>query len=367
MKYRHWLVLGLFFFALAVFTGLFYLNRHFMTNIDERDHLVAGYLMNSGETIYKDFFTNHFPFPYYWLNMFSFWWAKPPFYRAITIFRFTLLPLYLFSFLGIFTVLKNIKIRLSLSIAIIIVAIILPVFHGNLVLSETISAIFLFGLFWLIFPTVINYEHRSLGKSVIALFFSGILLWTQPLYFPFMAIPFSLCPSNKRKIVALPIIGLILLPVLLFYFNGQLNQLWRQGLVFNLVTYSKMFPEQIGANNYWFQTLSQIMKNEVLLLTHWSWPFQFFQALTHLSLIIIIIRIIITSKSKGLLFCFMLLMATLRLREVKVVPGSMFNFGIFPIMVISVSAATFVILDWLNHKTYLGYVTFRVGNLLHLD
>lgn len=58
-------VVGLVLFILAFLLGLKF--RFWGTFIDEGDNFSVGLLMSQGEILYKDIFSHHFPFPYFWV------------------------------------------------------------------------------------------------------------------------------------------------------------------------------------------------------------------------------------------------------------------------------------------------------------
>lgn len=331
-------------FALTVtlFASSFFLQRNFMTDFDENDHLAAGYLMHKGRRLYKDIFTHHFPFPYYWTFFFTPFWGDTA-SRAVGVFRLGLLVLYLISFSTVFLCLKNRKSKYALSLWMAIFSLFFTLYYGQAILSETFSAIAIVSIFWLTLPVLLKWEKFDLPKIIISTFFAFIGAWSQPLLFFLFIIPTIMAPKNHRLKAILLSFAVNAAPLLYFLFLNQLQPFLEQAIWFNFAIYSKYY---VGLDDRYsttplLQNLLPFLENEFHLFTHLSNPLQFSQFFLHLSFIILAGIIIKTKNVKNILILLFLLAAS-RIREIKIVTGELFNFGIFPFL--AIASASFSLL-----------------------
>lgn len=325
--------ISVFAFATCLFVLSFFLQRHFMTDIDERDHLTAGYLMHEGKQLYKDIFTHHFPFPYYWTFLFTPFWGKTA-SRAVSVFRLSLLVLYLIAFLIILLCLKNKKSKYAFSLWIGIFSLFFTLYHGQLVLSETFSAIAIISIFWLTLPVMLNWEKFDFFKISASLFFAFIGFWTQPFLAFLFLIPTIMAPKNYRLKIILFSFFLNIVPLLFFFLSKQLASFWEQGIWFNFAVYSKYYTELDNSSLDLFKIPLLFLENQLHLLTHFSNPLEFSQFFVSLSFLFIAAIIIKTRNVKNIL-AFLLLFVSSHVREVKIFTGQLFNFGIFPFLAIA--------------------------------
>jgi hypothetical protein len=327
-------------FALAIsfFASSFFVQRNFMTDLDERDHLAAGYLMKEGRKLYKDIFSHHFPFPYYWTFLFTPLWGNTA-SRTVGVFRLSLLVFYLISFFTTFFCLKNKRSKYAFSFWILIFSLFLTLYHGQLLLSETFSVISIVCVFWLVLPVLLDWEEFDLKKIFSSIFFASIGFWTQPLLFPLFLIPIILSPKTHRLKTIFILLIINALPLLYFSFSGQLKAFLEQAIWFNFAIYFKYY--NLGKDHYsnipLLENLLHFWYNEINLLTQLFSPIQFSQFFLHLSYILLTVIVIKKRKMKHFLV-FLLLFLASRIREIKIVTGLIFNFGIFPFMAIASAA-----------------------------
>lgn len=332
----------LFTIAILFFSATSFLFRLFMQNFDERDHIAIAYLMSQGNQVYSQIFTNHFPFPYYFNLLFTPLWINLPFSRGLSVFRLTITLLYLLSFLITFFLLKNNRLKISFSLSIILVAIISPLFHGNLVLSETFTAIFINNLFWIVTPILFSLEKSTFTKITVVIIFSALAFWTQPLLLIIFPLPYLISPKKDfLKIFFFQLICIVI-PVLLFLHSGQFQSFFEEGIIFNLTTYSNYFPEKTGTIPMFQQNIFDFLRNEWLMLSPFGGEVQLFQFLSHLAVLVILSLLLIKKKFKFLLIFIILFLAT-RVRDIKIVPGQLFNFGIYPFILLSTSSVFFLL------------------------
>lgn len=338
----------LFLFSLLFFACIFYLVRHFMVNLDELDNILAPFLMFQGKTFYRDIFNMHFPLPFYIAYFFTPFWVNQDPSRAIAVFRLSLLSVYFLSFLFTFISFKNPKTKNTFSLWIILLSLLVPLYHGNLYLSETFTAIFISSIFWLSIPIFLKWENFSNYHLYLLIFFASLAFWTQPMMILLFLIPFLFIKKNQWIKFLLTSLCLNLIPLLFFLINHQFKDFWIQTITFNSQIYSHFFPEQINNYNMFQQNIIYFFKNEISLLSSFTNSTTIFQLISHLSLLVLVFTIF-SSKNYRYIAIFLAILLSISLREIKITPGSIFNFAIFPMLSIS-SAATIILFFLFQNK-----------------
>lgn len=321
--------------------------------------------MSNGKLLYKDTFSHHFPLPYYYIYLFFPFWGSR-FSRSISVFRLSLTLLYIFSFLLVFFNLKNKKSYLGFSLMIVILGLFFTLYHGNLVLSENFLGISILSIFWLTAPTLLDWENYDIKKAISSTFFAFVGFWSQPLACPLFLIPFFLLKKHEVKKITLLVVFINLLPIFYFLKSGQLKFFLEQAIWFNFSVYPKYYNDLIASysNSIILQNLLCFLNNELYFFTHFSNSHQLFQFILHLSFIIIGVKI---SKRKNLKYvlAFLILFCVSRVREVKIIPGQIFNFGIFPFL--TLSSSTFSIILILFYQKYKILALILISFFLTLE
>jgi len=346
----------LFLLSITIFSVLFYLQRHFMTNFDENDHLAVGYFLTNGRLLYKDIFSHHFPFPYYWTYLFTPFWSPLVLSRTIAIFRLSVLVLYLLNSILVFLSYKNFLSKFCFSAWIILLSVFFSLYHGNLVLSETFSAIFIGSIFWIVLPIILGWEEKSKVSTILLILFSSLAFWTQPLLIELSLLPILLSPKNKYKtLIAVFLFNLI--PIICFYFSGQLFDFWQQGVLFNFFVYPKFFVDNLPPGNRVIESFLYFLQNELYLFTHLGSYTKAFQFIVHLSFYFLSYKIVKT-KNLPYIFSFFLLFIATRVREVKIIPGEIFNFGIYPYLIIATSSLVISIFGFKKNRSIHIFIPY---------
>lgn len=350
---QNFIVVFVFVASVLIFVALFYLQRAFMNNFDENDHIAAAFFMHNGKEIYKDFFSHHFPLPYYWTYLFTPFWGNTA-ARGITVFRLSLLLLYLIVFILSYLRNKNNKTRIALAIWVFLTSLFFTIYHGNLVLSETFSAIFVIAVFWLSIPVCIGWEQQTFTQGILQVLFASLAFWTQPLLAPLFLIPFILTKMKTQKIRLLifTFIG-NLLPLFLFLINGQLTSFIEQAIWFNFIVYPKYFVDDLPQGNSLLQTLFLFIRNELILVTKFLNSTQVFQFVLNLASLLFLL-IYARNKKWLVVIVFTILLFVTRTREVKIIPGEPFNFGIYPYLLFSTAVIAILFVRYYVQKKYLA-------------
>lgn len=318
-----------------------------MQNFDETDHIASGFLMKSGYLIYKDFFSHHFPLPYYWIYLFTPLWEGSP-ARVISIFRLSVMALYVVNFILVYFLLQNNKSRAAYSVWIIILSLFFTIYHGNMALSETFSAVFTTSVFWIVVPLSLGWEKVNRNKTFALGLFASCAFWTQPLLAPLFLIPLLVqknLASAFRVGIGLCLANLV--PLILFSISGQINGFFEMALWFNFGVYPKYLLDILPEGNRLIQLLLHFLSNEIRFFTNVTSGHGVFQFLLHLSLIVFLVALAF-SKSRKYLFAVLLVVLLTRIREMKIVAGVPFNFAIYPLL--SISAGAFSVLSVMYFK-----------------
>lgn len=316
--------------------------RDFMINFDERDHLAAGFLMSKGWVLYKDIFSHHFPLPYYWVNALGFLWTSETGYRGVVMFRTTLTLFYLLLSTITLINLKNFKQRAIFIIFLLSILLLVPIFHGNVLLSETFGFFPVILVIWLglmSFSGTLNDNQLLAASSAIL---CAAAFWTQPLLIVSYIIPLFYIRKNLIKYVFFSFITLVA-PLIGFLINGSFSNFWEMGILFNYSVYPKFssMTNTGGIQNGFFGQALGMISNQLKFHTfNPNNPVLLSQLVGSLLIDFYIIWLLFKRKWKYLLF-FVVSFLTVRIREVKIIPGELFNFGVFPYMLLI--NATFII------------------------
>jgi hypothetical protein len=342
--------------SLSFFIAIFFIERLFMSNFDENDHLAAAYLMTQGRLLYRDIFSHHFPLPYYLTYLFTPLWSPNSPSQTATVFRLSVLFVYLISYFLVVIGFKSSRSRLSFSFWIVLLSLFFTQYHGNLVLSETYSAIFISAISWIVLPQIINWEKTSSYLLSLLCLFLTAAIWTQPLLVVLLPLPFLLSPKNRRQVLILLII-LNSLPLFLLSINHQLRDFIQQGIVFNFKVYPNFFVDDLPPGNKFFQTILYFLRNEVFLSTHLGSSYQLFQFILHLSFYLFLLLVFKTKNRRHLIALLLIFLST-RIREVKIIPGQPFNFGIYPFLCLASISFSLVLNYFFKSRLLFSFILF---------
>jgi len=356
--HRYYLALGA---SIIFFTLSQYLIRHFMVNFDEYDHIAAGYLISQGRSLYAQIFSHHFPLPYYWTQLFTPLWTQP--FRGITVFRlsFTLFTLLAIAPVAILS--RSPKTIYSFSIWLIVVGLIASLFHGNSLLSDTFTAILLGSITWLSLPTILGWESTGFSRILCLTLLVVLSLWNQILILPLVLIPFIIGSRQYWKyVIGIYLLGLGL-PLLYFFFNHQLSDFYQQVIWFNY----QIYPQ------YYFDLINHGTTNQVLILlsNHSQWLINWSTTMNQLQAVIFIgflgfNFLLIKQRNWRALIVIALLYASAHTREIKIFPGSLFNAGIYPHILITLIGWPILLFQLKSHRwmAMLGIVLTSILGIL---
>ena len=331
--------------AIAFGVGVITLYRGQM--IDEADNLVGGTLILQGDILYRDVFSHHFPFPYYWTAILIGLFGKSLFFcrLSVLIFQLTVFALGL-SLSGDY---------LLIGASAVIWSLVRPFYYGNLVIYSSFSAAALLMIF-LISLTLFRQQDSSPGwKHWLLLgLFSAIALLTDPLSIYAVAIT-MLFLLAKRPVWGLKA-GLVTTAFLLLYvgylaFSGNLQAFWNNAILFNSQVYGKYLevnPLRLGllydlvvkglgvAGKVWFNfDLFKPIVDEYSQLDQWF----FTGFLYRFSIIATTLLLASRKQFRGALFLYLFAAATLII--------SPWNFRAQPFILIAITAiAALITGEW---------------------
>ncbi len=324
--------------CLCVFLGIFcfalgnWVFRTFMINVDEKDHLVVGYLMSKGWVLYKDIFTHHFPFPYYWVRIFDFMWVNLIPHRGIAMFRTTLNIYYLFCSALVLINLRAFRDRLFFVVFLNSTVLLMPLFHGNLLLSETFGFFPVIMIIWLVFSNLSNVLRENWILVLSSLVLCSMGFWSQPLVFPVFFLPLLYLRKKRRAYLGL-VIAIQVLLLLFLWQNGSLAAFTQMGIWFNFNVYSPYYYDIEGVNPGLSGFITKIIDNQFTMMFRPDIKNAVLSLQFIGSWVLCLLGInLILKKNYRLLAGLLLCIFLVRVREAKVNPGHMFNFGVWPYM-----------------------------------
>jgi uncharacterized membrane protein (DUF441 family) len=211
--------------------GCLTINRGFF--VDEADNLVLGWLISEGDVLYRDVFSHHFPFPYYWVAGMIGLFGKSIFLIRLSVWVFQI------SAIGIAMSLTGY--RLSLGLTALIWSILRPLYMGNLVLYDAFCAASLAAVFSITISILTR--RRAAGRCRLAAIgaFSTIAILSNPLsvYAVLILLVCLLGHDWKEGFIASSIVGAGVLSYGGYLLaSGTFDDFWKDTIVFNLQVYS---------------------------------------------------------------------------------------------------------------------------------
>ncbi len=343
----------LFVLSLLFFSFIFFLNRTFMGNFDEVDHIVAGYLMKSGRLLYTQNFSHHFPFPYYWVYLFTPLWSTSVPARTVAIFRLSLLVLYVICYILVFISYKNNKSKYSFSLWIGVLSLFFILYQGYVIVIDVFDAVFVSAITWLVLPIILKWEKPTHFTRFLVILFGSLAFWTFPLMGILLLVPFLL--SDKKTILfsnCLLILLLNIIPLILFFFSGQLHDFLYQGLYFNFIVYPKYFLNTSSQFSSLINTIFSFFKNELLLFIKVTNPLQFLEFIFHFCFVWLLLKLIKSKNTRNVIVFFLIILVT-RMKEVKVSVGVPFNAVIYSFVIVACACFVICFIEQIKSKNIL--------------
>jgi hypothetical protein len=217
---------GLLLLALLAFWGV----AHEPVFVDEADNVMGACLIARGEHLYRDFFSHHFPMPYYTLAAFG----EP---LSCSVLAGRLVGIVSLTLAG--AVFVKIARNPGAALALVIVALAAPAYDSQLFLAETVLSAGLIVV--LAFLTDHGRRRRDLVSIGLRCIGLTILAWSSPigLMMAAVVIPIMIVGAGRplTPIVATCAVSLLVWPLSLLL-RGSLSAFFEQAILFNIQVYS---------------------------------------------------------------------------------------------------------------------------------
>lgn len=219
---------------LAVQFILGLLTIYWGAHVDEADNLVVGDLLRHGAVLYKDVFSHHFPFPYFWMAGVVALAGK-----SIFTARFSLL---IFQIVAFITAMRVSKKYLLLGVTALMWGIVRPFYSGHMVLYTSFAGVSLFVILLVMYAILDDTVMPGWKHWLTIALFSWIAFLSGPLslYAILLSLAFLLLkhPASGLKTGLLLLAGLTI-PLILLALTGTFELFWQNAILFNSETYNK--------------------------------------------------------------------------------------------------------------------------------
>jgi hypothetical protein len=248
---------GIVLLAVSLLIGL--TKQYFGLFVDEADNMYVGWLISKGYTLYRDVFSHHFPFPYYWTAL-----VALIFGHSFVMMRLSVL----FLQIALFAVaMKVTRFYLVIGLTSLTWNLINQFHRGQEALYQTFEGLFLTVGFILIFSWMV--KKSKPGFATLAL--TGVLLGLAVSTDPLAAYPVSIAilgvfvsglvyqPASRwregfRRVLTSGIAAALVLGIFLINLiaSGTVKDFYRSAIWFNLEIYPKYVEHTDPAplNNY---------------------------------------------------------------------------------------------------------------------
>jgi len=205
---------------------------------DEADILVIGSLLSRQNLLYRDLFSHHFPFPYYWMAV-----VVNIFGRSIFLAR---LSIWLFQIVSFAIAMKMSRFHLPLAISAFVWGILRPLYLGNMVLYSSFSGTSLMVVFVITLAILQRKKLATWKDGLVIGLFSAISVLSDP--FSALAVTVALLfllALNLRHGALSSFFaasGILLFTGYLLA-SGTFQAFWQNPVLFNMHIYSKYLGE----------------------------------------------------------------------------------------------------------------------------
>lgn len=218
------------------------------TFCDESDVITSSWLISEKWILYKDIFTHHMPFPYYFMSIFNL------FGKNVIILRVSFAVCLFIYFIFIYNSFKNKIEKLVLCIFFVIYALSMPYFSGQMMLADSFFAVAITTIFLIVFT---NSEFNFSVKEQITISAMTFIACTSTLiavyplvffYIYYIGIRLNIYRKDKLHIIKhvkkdMFFVLLVLIPflvwILYMVFTKSFIDFIEYGIKFNTDYYSK--------------------------------------------------------------------------------------------------------------------------------
>ncbi len=204
------------------------------TFVDEGGNVLFGYLLSRGALLYRDVFTHHFPFPYYWVAG-----VTGILGRSMSALRLSVL---VFELLCLGAVLRTTRLWLATGLFALAWSAIAYLYFGNLVLYDVFKGFPLLGVFAATLACTAGSARLRPSDGVLL----GVLASIAGLCDPYSIYPVALAAGalaasadGRRAVRSMLATGLVAVAAYtgLLLASGTLGDFWRTAIEYNWTTY----------------------------------------------------------------------------------------------------------------------------------
>jgi len=229
--------------------------------VDEGDNLITGLLLSRGAVLYRDVFSHHFPFTYYWAAV-----VISIFGKSILAVR---LSVWIFQIASFALAMKLSRFYLTLGVAGLCWSIVGPLYRSNVLLYNPFAAASLLVVFVLVLAIATGQIKPSWMHALVIGLFSAIAGLSDPLavYAVGVALIFLVVTDWRRGLAAGATLGAgIAVYAAYLAASGTLADFWNRAVLFNSQIYNQYLPASpIRFREY----LGQIVRGLEVLAPDW--------------------------------------------------------------------------------------------------
>lgn len=205
--------------------------------VDEEDNLVMGSFILRGFLPYRDIFSHHFPFAYFWTS-FVYLFSIDSIFLA----RFSIIIFQLLVFLVSMHLTGN---YLLFGIVSLVWSLLRVYYRGNMVLYHSLAAPITFCVFLLTYSVLNSNSTYNWKYALVLAIFSTLLILLTPFTFYGLFFVYLYLFIRNRKLCFQSLIIMLMFLLLFFLYlllTGSLVSFIDQTVLFNINIYSKYDP-----------------------------------------------------------------------------------------------------------------------------
>lgn len=214
------------------------LSINFGSFVDEADNLSVGWLITQKYVLYRDVFSHHFPFAYYWAAFIIMLFGKSIFVVRLSV--------WLYQILAFGIAMQLTRYYWSIGLTSIAWSVIHTLYRNNQILYSPFAASAVFVVFILTFRSIYKEFPANKKIAIVQGIFSIIALLSDPLsvYAIGTALVFLLLKNRKQCVYTIIVIILGVFGYIgALYISGSLQGFIQDALIFNATIYAKYINE----------------------------------------------------------------------------------------------------------------------------
>jgi hypothetical protein len=216
--------------------------------MDEADNLVGGLLLARGYVLYRDLFSHHFPFPYYWAAAVISLFGKSIFAVRLSV--------WLFQIASFAIVMRLSRLYLTFGLAALLWSLIRHFYRANMILYSVFAGTSLLVVFGVVLMICLGHSKIEWKHSLTIGLFSTIAFLSDPLsiYAILVVIIFLLTIDFKQANLTLLFIAAGLLSYGGFLFvTGTFGDFARDAVLFNSQVYARYeYADPLRFRTLWY-------------------------------------------------------------------------------------------------------------------